>query len=146
MDRADEQFIRRFSKKSAVKKDRQVLPAAFEPRIDERGLSFTLRDETLQSREALLRYRTYFQIQKSGDLPGLCFLTYANLTQGLQPPLPPRYSEYETDPVYGHLHHLTDLPNETQQNQMATQATQNGLLLPAVIKKRDYPPEPIEHP
>jgi hypothetical protein len=146
MDRADEQFIRRFAKTTAVKKDRVVLPAAFEPRVEEAALSFTFRDETLQSREALLRYRHHFEIQPSGTLPGLCFLTYANLTEGLQPPLPPRYSDDETDPVYGHLHHLTDLPSETQQNQMATQATQNGLLLPAVIKKRDYPPELIQHP
>ncbi len=142
MDRADRQFIRRFSKKNEVK-NRQVLAAAFAPRGDERTLSFTLRDKTLQSRDALLRFRNHFEIRPSGDLPGLCFLTHANLAEDLRPPLPPRYREDERDPVFGKLHHETDLPNETQQNQMATQATQNGLLLPAIIRKREYPPELI---
>ncbi len=139
MERMDRQFIRRFSKKSAVRKDRVVLPVAFAPGRDPTALSFTLRDMTLQSIEALLRYRAYFRIQPSGDLPGLCVLTHTNLTEDLRPPLPPRYREDEQDPVYGKLHHETDLPDETQRHQMATQATQNGLLLPAVINKHDHP-------
>jgi len=139
MNGADLQYLRRFAKKRAVSKERQVLPAAFEPRRDEDALSFTLRDGSLQSQEQLLQYQAHFSIQPSGDLPGLCFLTHCNLTEDLKPPLPPRYKEDETDPVYGKLHHQTDVPSLTQQNQMATQATQNGLLLPAKIKGREHP-------
>jgi len=139
MEEADRQYLRRFSKKRAVSRDRTVLPTAFEPRSDEPALSFTLRDESLQSSRQLLCYRDHFRILPSGDLPGLCFLTHANLTEGLKPPLLPWYKEDENDPVYGKLHYQTELPTEMQQNQMATQATQNGLLLPAVIKGREHP-------
>jgi len=140
MDGADQHFIRRFSKRTAVQKDRVVLPAAFEARSGESALSFTLRSKSLQEKEALLKYQRHF-VLSSGDLPGLCFLTRANLTNDLQPPLPPRFKAAEDDQVYGKLHHETDVPNETQRNQMAVQATQNGLLLPAILKGREHPPK-----
>lgn len=139
MDAAERQYIRRFAKKRAVSKERQVLPTAFEPRPNEQGLSFTLRNRSLLTTTQLCQYQEHFRIQPSGDLPGLCFLTHTNLTEDLKPPLPPRYKEDEDDPVYGKLHYLTDLPSLTQQNQMATQATQNGLLRPARIKGQEHP-------
>ena len=145
MDGTNRHFIRRFSRKSDVRRDRTVLPRAFEPRSSESALSFTFRNEELRSQNALIQYRDHFPLT-SGDLPGLCWLSHRNLVEDLEPPLPPRYREDTDDKKYGRLHYETDVPGETQQNQMATQATQNGLLLPAVIKKRVHPPESASGP
>jgi len=143
MDQPELQYLRRFSVKSAVKKHRQVLPRAFRPRDDELSLSFTLRCQELGSQQGLIAFRAYHRITGSGDLPGLIYLTHMNLVNDLTPPLTPRYVKDERDPKYGHLHHETDRPDETQLNIMATQASQNGVLLPAIIKGREHPPSDV---
>jgi hypothetical protein len=135
----DRQYIRRLLK-NAVKRDRTILPRAFSASPNDSSISFTLRGDVLQSEDQLRRYRKHKRLN-SGDLPGLCYLTHQNLTQDLKPPLPPRYQEDSEDTIYGTLHHETDVPDETQQNDLATKATQHGLLLPFVHHtKGDWPP------
>lgn len=139
MGRGNAHYIRRFAKKSAVQKDGTVMPPAFEPRQDEATLSFTLRDQLLETTSALREFQETKALP-SGDLPGLCFLTHCNLIDDLNPPLPPWHSADKQDEAYGHLHYSTDLPTLTQRNQMATQATHNGILLPAVLSGQARPP------
>lgn len=124
----EDSFLRRVGTKRYLK-DGLVSRDAFRPRNAEASLSFTWQDESLRSEEALDEYQRHNALPQSGDLPGLCRLTYHDLTVSLSPPLPPRHEPDDADPRFGHLHCATDLPrDELHMEKMAKLATRNGLV------------------
>jgi hypothetical protein len=130
---SDDSFLRRIDRKRYVS-DGAISADAFGPRTSETTLSFTHRDAPLKHEGALGKYQHNNRLP-SGDLPGVCFLTLHDLTSALEPPLPPRLEVDQSDPIYGHLHCVTDCPRDhVHREKMAKLATSNGLLL-AFIKK-----------
>ena len=89
-------------------------------------LSLTLRSGELESHDQLLEYRQCFPLD-SGDLQGICTVSYVDLTARVEPPLSPERAPI--DGAYGQLHCETELPTEDQQNTLAKLATENGVLL-----------------
>lgn len=104
-------------------------------------LSFTYQDETLRTDEGLDEYQRDKQFE-SGDLPGLCMLTFHDLTISLQPPLPPRPDPVPDDEKYGHLHCCTHRPeDDVQRRQMAHLAERHGIVCPFIAageRKADF--------
>lgn len=135
---AEDRFLRRTDRKGYIKeRDGRfvVVWEAFKPRPNERDLSFTFQALQLQSEEALRQFQQDKELPESGDLPGICRLSYANLNDQS---LPPRFKEDPDDTVYGKLHHVTDLPSQPQMESLAAMASQNndfGLPFP-LIKRR----------
>lgn len=120
-------FLRRIARKSDAKLG-MIGQRAFEPREGEPTLSFTHQDATLQGEAGLNQYWIDSAL-RFGDLPAICKLTFYDLTESLQPPLPPRPRKDSKDKKYGHLHCSTDLPvDEQHREKMAKLATDNGLL------------------
>lgn len=131
---SDDSFLRRIDRKRYVS-DGTISADVFGPHTSETTLSFTYRDPCLKQESALGEYQDNNRLP-SGDLPGVCFLTLHDLTSALEPPLPPRLEDDESDPIYGHLHCVTDCPRDhLHREKMAKLATSNGLLL-AFIKKQ----------
>lgn len=132
---AEDSFLRRIDKKRYIAEG--IIPwNVFDPRKNELTLSFTLRDERLETDEGLAKYRSDKALP-SGDLPGICMLTFDDLTRGIKPPLPPRADHDHSDEIYGHLHCITDRPRDFDHaEKMAKLATQNGVLLPFVKAKK----------
>ncbi len=131
-------FLRRTAGKRYIKNG-VVGWEAFKPREGEDGLSFTYQSPSLQSPEGIRS----FQLDKvlpSGDLPGICKLTYSNLAVGLSPPLLPRFKMDLDDAKYGALHCLTELPQDQEQMeamaQLASRNTDSGLPIPFVPKEK----------
>ena len=125
---ADDSFLRRSTRK--LIKDGYVVWRVFEARekLDERTLSFTLQDENLKTPQGIEQFQLDKMLE-SGDLPGICLLTHADLTKKLIPPLPPRHDPDKEDERYGHLHCVTDLPrDEDHMRLLATLATDNGVV------------------
>lgn len=122
----DDHFIRRVSRKNHLQNG-VVAAGAFSARPDETSLSFTWRNESLKPDHALDEYQIRNKLPH-GDLPGLCQLTFLDLTLSIRPPLPPRIDPDPNDTHYGHLHCLTDIPGEEQREVMATLATHHGIL------------------
>ncbi len=90
-------------------------------------LSFTLQDQSLLSDKAVDDYQAYFARQLGGDLPGIVWLTVEGLAVRLDPPLPPRRDpDNETDPVYGHLHCVTDAPRDKEQMERMAMLVNSG--------------------
>jgi hypothetical protein len=105
---------------------------AFRPEPAERALSYTLQNDDLRTPNGLDQYQLYW-VFPSGDLPGICKLSYVNLTEDLKPPLPPWPEPDETDKKYGHLHCHTDLPRDKDSmRRLAVLATENGVVRPFV--------------
>ena len=133
--RETDSFLRRVSKRKGIREG-FVLPAAFAVRPGEPSLSFTFQDFTLQSPDALEDYHVGNALP-SGDLPGICKLTFQDLVRSLVPPLPPRQKPEPQDERYGHLHCETDPPvDDAHQTEMAKLASKHGVLLEFVPKKR----------
>lgn len=129
---ASTSFLRRLSRRSHLR-DRVVSADAF---VDKHPtLSLTFRDERLRSDAGLQAYREAKRLQY-GDLPGLCELTYPDLTQRVFPPLPPWHERDPDDPSYGESHCNTDKPSSAQAEQMAALATRNSVLIPLTRAKR----------
>ncbi|MCK6483584.1 MAG: hypothetical protein HUU22_05645 [Phycisphaerae bacterium] len=125
----EDSFLRRVGKKRYLRDGGEVSFEAFRPRDGEASLSFTWQDESLRSEEGLDEYQRNNALRQSADLPGLCRLTFHDLTVSLSPPLPPRHDPDNADPRYGHLHCATDLPcDELHMEKMAKLATRNGLV------------------
>ena len=98
-------------------------------------LSFTYQNPVLRTKEGLVQYQQDKEFE-SGDLPGLCRLTFHDLTVSLQPPLPPRSDPVPEDKKYGHLHCCTDRPiDDVHRRKMAHLAERNGIVRPFVPKK-----------
>ena len=121
----DDIFLRRVGSRI---KHGAVSFKAFKPRADERTLSFTFRGPELKTEEGLKQYQRD-KVLPSGDLPGICSLSFLDLTELLNPPLPPRCAPDPEDAKYGHLHCETDVPeDEVHMERMARLATKGGVL------------------
>lgn len=130
---AEDSFLRHVANKRYMKKE-MFSPNVFDDRHE--TLSFTFQTQHLHTDEGLDQYHEYKELP-SGDLPGLCILTFHDLTVSLQPPLPPRQDPNPTDKRYGHLHCCTDRPaDDAQRRAMAHLAKQHGIVRPFVPKKK----------
>lgn len=99
-------------------------------------LSFTYQNTVLRTDEGLDQYQRDKAFE-SEDLPGLCRLTFYDLTVSLHPPLPPRQEPVPDDEKYGHLHCCTDRPaDDVQLTKMAHLAECNGIVRPFVPKEK----------
>jgi hypothetical protein len=129
---ADDSFLRHIDRKKRLMDDGTIAPEAFKPRNGETSLSFTFQNKLLNSEAGLEHYQRD-KVLQSGDLPGICKLTFYDLTQALEPPLPPRSVPEPRDEKYGHLHCCTDCPrDQIHMAKMAKLATRNGVLRPFV--------------
>ena len=128
-------FLRRIDRRRWIARDGTIAPEAFLAREGESSLSFTYQGSGLRDNAALDDYQRVYRLP-SGDLPGLCRLTYGNLTRDLETPLPPRHNPDDNDAVYGHLHYVTDCPTRVQMEQMAMLATWNGVVRDLRPKER----------
>jgi hypothetical protein len=101
-------------------------------------LSFSLQNEELTEDSAIEAYREYFSRSMEGDLVGLVWLSYEALTVELRPPLPPRGAPDDSDPVYGHLHCVTDKPLDKKHRdalaKLVTDGKVGGILRECVKK------------
>jgi len=134
----EDSFLRRISSRGCVREDGTIGADAFthRPEKKETALSFTYQDGTLKTKAQLDDYHRYNRLP-SGDLPGICRLTFYDLTEGICPPLPPRHEPDPADERYGHLHCVTGLPhNEVHKEQLAKLATRNGIVRRFVRAKR----------
>lgn len=130
---ADDSFLRRVDRKRRIR-DGIVSPEVFTDK--HATLSFTYQDAALSTMGGLDRYQRQKQLPH-GDLPGLCKLTYHDLTVEIEPPLPPRTDPDPDDEDYGHLHCCTDQPiDDVQRRKMAHRAEQNGIVREFVPRKR----------
>ena len=138
----DDGFLRRVSNAGSVKNG-LVDEKAFKPRQDEKALSFTFQNESLQSDDAIRQYQLDNKF-KSGGLPGIFMLTFGDLTVKLEPPLPPRRTPDRSDAKYGELHCSSDLPRDKDHREklalLATDriATNRGVNLEFVRKGKRF--------
>ncbi len=91
------------------------------------SMSLTRQTEELTTAMALSDYQLAHQLP-SGDIPGLCKVSYRNLVEDVRPALPPRFELDRNDDRYGHLHYVTEPPTEDQQEVLAKLASENGIL------------------
>ena len=89
----DDSFLRRIDRKRHAL-DGIIATDVFKPRPNETTLSFTYQDASLRQEGALAAYQ-FSKRLRSGDLPGICRLTFHDLTIKLDPPLPPRPEQDE---------------------------------------------------
>ncbi len=134
----NDSFLRHIDRKRFVSQEAGVAVIsreAFRPRKQEKTLSLFYQDGSLRTDEQIDAYREKKRLP-SGDLVGLCRLTFHDLTGSLSPPRPPRLDPDHGDPEYGHLHHAIDLPvDERHMDEMAKLATRNGLVRPFERKR-----------
>lgn len=96
-------------------------------------LSFTYRNDELKTRDGLDLYQVR-TVLPSGDLPGICVLTFLDLTCLLEPPLEPRQEVDIEDEYYGEIHCVTDQPvDKAQRQEMAKLATKHQDILRSVV-------------
>ncbi len=132
---ADDSFLRHIDKKRLVMSNGLLSHEVFKPREGEPSLSFTYQDANLRTQRGLDQYQQD-KVLLHGDLPGICKLTFDDLTESLKPPLPPHLEVNDSDKWYGHLHYVTDCPlNESHMEQMAKLASRHGLLR-AFVKRQ----------
>jgi hypothetical protein len=90
-------------------------------------LSFTFQDESLSSDVGLDAYRRYVaEKYMSGDLPGICWLSYHGLVSRLDPALEPQHDPDSTDFVYGHLHCSTAQPRDKEHMEKMAKLVNDG--------------------
>ena len=131
----DGSFLRRAAGRGSIASD-VVHWRAFEPRVNEAELSYTFRSEELTAETAVDEYQQVKRLP-SGDLPGICTLTFRNLARDITPALPPRHAIDFDDEHYGHLHCCTDLPpTRDVMEALAALATQNGVIRDFVRAKK----------
>lgn len=130
---AEDSFLRHVDRKRHIKNG-TVSHEVFKDRNE--TLSFTYQDQTLRTEEGLTQYQRDKELAY-GDLPGLCMLTFHDLTVLLQPPLPPRSDPVPEDEKYGHLHCCTDRPtDDVHRRTMAHLAERHETMRPLVPKKK----------
>lgn len=134
---ADSWFLRRVSTRKHIKPD-AVHWRVFKARQNEPSISYHLMVEDLATPQGIDRYQLHYQSRDTGDLPGICRLSYVNLAEDLDPPLPPRSTpDEDDDPLYRHLHCSTDPPpDEDTMRRLAKLATKNGILRPYIRAQR----------
>ena len=132
-------FLRRTDRKRYIKQGGVVFWEAFKPRDGEPTLSFTYQDNQLKDEDALRQFQLHNELPH-GDLPGICRLTFGDLSVFLTPPLPPRFKDDPDDERYGRLHCVTDLPAlQVQMELMAELASKRrefGLPFPLIPKEK----------
>ena len=124
------EFLRRVLFDSHVKRD--VLHwRAFKDK-DVR-MSWTFRDESLQSDTAIDEYRAYFSqlIDESlklvgASLPAILRFTFYGLTRCIDPPLEPRHDPDPDDSKYGHLHCSTEAPHDKAHMELLAKLVNDG--------------------
>ena len=128
-----DEFLRRAGKKRHVK----LGVVHWEVFADSHPtLSFTLRNDDLRTEDGLDRYQE-LKAFPSDDLPGICMLTFLDLTDRLRPALPPRRDPDGQDATYGHLHCSTDRPSgQIQMEVMAELANKHGVLREFILKRK----------
>ena len=124
--------MRRTSKPRMIK-DGVVNWEAF--RDNHPTLSFTFRNRELSTEEGLDKYQVSNALD-SGDLPGVCMLTYDDFKVSMVPPLEPRRETDIGDPNYGELHCVTDRPNDAQCEAMAKLAIIHKNVIRELVKRR----------
>ena len=130
---AEDSFLRHADRKRHIR-DGTVSPDVFWD--NHQTLSFTYQDAGLRSEEGLDQYQRDKELPH-GDLPGLCKLTFHNLTVELQPGLSPRSDPVPQDENYGHLHCCTDRPtDDVQRRRMAHLAERNGVVREFVPRRK----------
>jgi hypothetical protein len=113
---ASDRFLRRVGLPDHMKR-RIVHWRAFKEK--DPTLSFTFQDESLRGEASLDRYQNHFSEHLGGNLPGVVWLSFEGLTSRVNPPLVPRQDpNIDSDPVYGHLHCVTDAPRDKEQMQL----------------------------
>ena len=131
---AEDYFLRRIAKPRYIKDDESVSWEAFDDK--QPTLSFTFQDNNLKTKDGLDEYQRYWAYP-SGDLLGLCKLSFYDLTVSLEPPLPPRHDPVPEDEKYGHLHCCTDPPRDQDHcEKMAKLAMRNGVVRQFVKARR----------
>lgn len=128
-------FLRHISKKRQAPEG-IIAPCAFELRRAELTLSLTFQSDRLKTDEDLRQYQEAKAIRPSGDLPGLCRVSYRNLVSDVDPPLEPELDKNPDDKVYGDLHYVTEPPDEEQRAVLAFHARNNGGLLRPFVRSR----------
>lgn len=130
---AHDSFLRRVGRKGDIKNGIIALAVFKDKHVT---LSFTYQDDDLRTENAVSQYQLD-KVLGSGDLPGLCRLTFRDLAVEVQPALPPRFVCDPDDEKYGHLHCCTSQPSDReQQMKMAKLATLNGIVREFVPKKK----------
>ncbi|MGD2110376.1 MAG: hypothetical protein PVI86_13425 [Phycisphaerae bacterium] len=89
--------------------------------------SLTFRDESLRSEEGLDAYHEYFSRGVGETLPAILWFAFFGLTRCIEPPLEPQHApDRITDPVYGHLHCLTERPHGKPHMQVLAKLVNDG--------------------
>ena len=139
---AEDGFLRRTDRKRYIKPDGVISWEAFNPRKVDPTLSFTYQDHQLKDENGLQQYQLHNELKKHGDLPGICKLTFHDLTGLLTPLLPPRFQEDPDDERYSRLHCVTDLPASQEQMELmaelASQHREAGLPFHFVPKEKRF--------
>jgi hypothetical protein len=123
-------FLRRVAYARYIKRG-LVSAKAFECRPGEVSLSYTFQDVELRTGQGLDAYHVHSAFP-SGDLPGICTISFVDLVDRTKPPLPPRFDPDPDDARYGHLHCSTDCPDRDNMERLAKLATENGVVRPFV--------------
>ena len=124
--RPNDRFLRRVGLPGQIKRG-LVRWQAFKK--TDSTLSFTFQDESLRDEASLDRYQAHYARFVDGNLPGIVWLSFEGLSSKLSPPLVPRREpDKETDPIYGHLHCVTDAPSDNGHMQ----------LLAKLVNDRDF--------
>lgn len=122
--RDDDRFLRRIRFPDHIKRG-LIQWRAFKDK--DARLSFTFQDESLSCDSGLDAYRRYVGDRYlSGDLPGICWLSFHGLVARLEPPLEPRHNPDPTDEVYGHLHCSTDQPRDRAHMDLMAKLVHDG--------------------
>ena len=130
---ATDSFLRHVARERCIRAG-LVTWEAFSDRHD--TLSFTFQNDQLRTPTGLDRYHRTKALP-SGDLPGLCKLSFHDLTVSLEPPHAPRHDPISEDEEYGHLHCCTDPPRDQEHcEKMAKLATRNGVVREFVRHKK----------
>lgn len=130
---AEDSFLRHVDRKSRIKNGIVSLEVF---KDQHETLSFTYQNDVLRTKEGLDRYQRDKEL-KFGGLPGLCRLTFQDLTVSLDPPLRPRSDPVPQDERYGDLHCCTNRPiDDVHRRKMAHLAERNGIVRPYVPKDK----------
>lgn len=90
-------------------------------------MSFTFRDEDLQTDIGLDAYHAYFSEQVGVPLPAILRFTFHGLTRCVDPPLQPRHDPDPSDQRYGRLHCSTEAPHDKAHRELLAKLVNDGM-------------------